>query len=133
MIPAPLLPVWRYRRLAAIIGSVLIMSILAWRVSVLIDKAADRDRAVTALHKEQEGRELDRKTYLENSIKAEKEAQALAADFDAIRTRFAEMATVLPKETIRVVEVPIAAGQTTCPSPRVSPEFVSLWNDSGKP
>lgn len=125
--------VWRYRKVATIIGAVLIMSILAWRFNVILGKARDHDRAVAALHKEQEGRELDRKTYLANSIKAEKEAQALAADLGEIRARFANMATVLPKTLVRVVEVPRETPVTSCPEPRVSDSFVQLWNDAGKP
>lgn len=133
MIPAPLLLVWRYRRLAAIIGAVLIMLVLAWRIASWRTGYLKHAAAVAALHKEQEGRELDRKTYLENSIKAEKEAQALAADLGAIRTRFAEMATVLPKTLIRTVEVPRETPVTSCPEPRVSPEFLRMFNDAGKP
>ena len=132
MIPALSL-VWRYRKVAAIIGAVLIILVLGWRIAAWRSGYLKHGEAVKALSIERDGRLNDRKTYLANSIKAEKEAQALAADLGEIRTRFANMVPVLPKQTTRPVEVPIAPGQTTCPSPRVSPEFVSLWNDAGKP
>lgn len=133
MIPAPLLLVWRYRKVAAIIGAVLIILVMGWRIAAWRSGYLKHGEAVKALSIERDGRLNDRKTYLENSIKAEKEAQALAADLGEIRTRFANMATVLPKTLVRVVEVPRETPVTSCPEPRVSDSFVQLWNDAGKP
>jgi len=113
--------------------AVLAISILAWRIATWRTGYLKHAAAVTALHKEQAGRKLDRKTYLENSIKAEKEAQALAADLAGIRERFAKLQQQSPIVTIKRVEVPIAPGQTSCPEPRVSPDFLRMWNDAGKP
>lgn len=137
MIPPPVVGawkvVWRYRKIAGIVILGLALALISWRIASWRSGYLKLGEVKEALRDAQQAREDDRKTYLENSIKAEKEAQALAHDLGEIRTRFANMATVLPKQTTRPVEVPIAPGQTTCPSPRVSPEFVSLWNDAGKP
>lgn len=132
MIPALSL-VWRYRKIAGIVILGLALALISWRVAAWRSGYLKLGEAKEALRDAQQAREDDRKTYLANSIKAEKEAQALAADLGEIRTRFANMATVLPKTLTVIREVPVSEGQTTCPSPRVSPEFVSLWNDAGKP
>lgn len=133
MIPAPLLLVWRYRKVAAIIGAVLIILVLGWRIAAWRSGYLKHGEAVKALSIERDGRLNDRKTYLANSIKAEKEAQALAADLGEIRTRFANMATVLPKTLVVTREVPIAPEQKTCPDTRLSPDFRLRWNAAASP
>lgn len=132
MIPALSL-VWRYRKIAGIVILGLALALISWRVAAWRSGYLKLGEAKEALRDAQQAREDDRKTYLANSIKAEKEAQALAADLGEIRTRFANMATVLPKTLIVTREVPVSEGQTTCPSPRVSPDFLRMWNDAGKP
>ena len=132
MIPALSL-VWRYRKIAGIVILGLALALISWRVAARRSGYLKLGEAKEALRDAQQAREDDRKTYLANSIKAEKEAQALAADLGEIRTRFANMVPVLPKTLVRVVEVPRETPVTSCPEPRVSPEFVSLWNDAGKP
>jgi hypothetical protein len=137
MIPLPVVGawkvVWRYRKIAGIVILGLALALISWRVAAWRSGYLKHGEAVKALSIERDGRLNDRKTYLANSIKAEKEAQALAADLGEIRTRFANMATVLPKTLIRTIEVPRETPVTSCPEPRVSPEFVSMWNDAGKP
>lgn len=132
MIPALSL-VWRYRKIAGIFILGLALALISWRIAAWRSGYLKLGEAKEALRDAQQAREDDRKTYLENSIKAEKEAQALAADLGAIRTRFAEMAIVLPKTLIRTVEVPRETPVTSCPEPRVSPEFLRMFNDAGKP
>ena len=132
MIPALSL-VWRYRKVAAIIGAVLIILVLGWRIAAWRSGYLKHGEAVKALSIERDGRLNDRKTYLANSIKAEKEAQALAADLGEIRARFANMATVLPKTLIVTREVPIAPEQKTCPDTRLSPDFRLRWNAAASP
>lgn len=125
--------IWRYRKIAGAIFAILAMSVLAWRIAAWRSGYLKLDATIAALHKEQEGRQADRAAYTANIVQAEREAQALSADLAAIRARFAELGNVPPKTLIRTVEVPVNEGQTTCPDPRVSPGFVSVWNDSGKP
>jgi len=137
VIPVPVViawkAIWRYRKIAGVVILGLALALISWRIASWRTGYLKHAAAVTALHKEQAGRELDRKTYLENSIKAEKEAQALAADLADIRERFAKLQQQSPIVTIKRVEVPIAPGQTSCPEPRVSPDFLRMWNDAGKP
>ena len=137
MIPLPVVGawkvVWRYRKIAGIFILCLALALISWRVAAWRSGYLKLGEAKEALRDAQQAREDDRKTYLANSIKAEKEAQALAADLAGIRERFAKLQQQSPIVTIKRVEVPIAPGQTSCPEPRVSPEFVSMYNDAGKP
>lgn len=132
MIPALSL-VWRYRKIAGIVILGLALALISWRVAAWRSGYLKLGEVKEALRDAQQAREDDRKTYLENSIKAEKEAQALAADLGEIRARFANMATVLPKTLIVTREVPIAPEQKTCPDTRLSPDFRLRWNAAASP
>lgn len=35
-----------------------------------------------------------------------------------------------PKTLVKIKEVPIRDGQTTCPSPSIHPDFLRLWNNA---
>jgi len=132
MIPALSL-VWRYRKIAGIVILGLALALISWRIASWRTGYLKLGEAKEALRDAQQARENDRKTYLENSIKAEKEAQALAADLGEIRTRFAQMVPVLPKTLIVTREVPIAPEQKTCPDTRLSPDFRLRWNAAASP
>lgn len=124
---------FKYRKWIVYGVAVLAVLILAWRIAAWRDGYLKLGQAQEALRNEQQARANDRKTYTENILIAEKEAQALAHDLGEIRSKFANMATPLPKTLIRTVEVPREIPVTSCPEPRVSPEFVRVWNDAGKP
>lgn len=132
MIPALSL-IWRYRKIAGAILAILAMSVLAWRIAAWRTGYLKLGEAQHALEQETKGRLKDRAEYLANMAQAEKEAQALARDLGEIRTRFANMATVLPKTLIVTKEVPIAPEQKTCPDTRASDSFRVLWNNAATP
>lgn len=125
--------VWANRKLVGYGLAVLAFAIFAMRVHAWRTGYLERDQAVLSLKKEQQARQADAKTYTANIAIAEKEAQALASDLAAIRAKFANLPPVVPKTLIRTVEVPRDPAKETCPDPRLSPEFIRLWNDAGNP
>lgn len=120
-------------RLIGYVSIGIFVLILGWRIASWRHGYLQLGEAKAALRDERQDRADDAKTYTANIVKAEKEAQALAHDLGEIRTRFANMVPIVPKTLIRTVEVPIAPGQTTCPSPRISPDFVRVFNAAGTP
>lgn len=123
--------IWKYRKWLAYGLAVLAVVLLAWRVAAWRDGYLKRESAVAALHKEKEAREADLRKFAQDVEQSEQERAKLQRDLSSIQERFDNLPP--PKTIIKIREVPIAPGQTTCPVPRVSTDFVRVWNDSGKP
>ncbi len=121
----------KYRKLIGYGLAVLAVSILAWRIHAWRDGYLKRAEAVAQLATEKAGREADRVEFAKRTEQSEKDRAKLAADLEAIRAKFAN----LPPPTVltRTVEVPIAPGQTTCPSPRIHSDFRLFWNTTATP
>lgn len=113
--------------------AVLLVAIFVWRVNVWHSGYLARKEAVAALATEKAAHEADMLKVAQEREQSEKDRAKLAMDLDAIRVRFADLQKQSPRVTIRTVEVPIAPGQTTCPVPRVSTDFVRVWNSAGTP
>ena len=120
-------------KLVGIGVAVLAISILAWRIAAWRTGYLKLGEAQHALEQETKGRLKDREDYLANMAQAEKDAQALAHDLGEIRTRFSQLAPVVPKTLIRTVEVPRDPAKETCPDTRLSPEFRLRWNAAATP
>lgn len=80
-----------------------------------------------------------RAEYAEALAKAEKEAkeqrgrdqaqnQKLSGELEAIRTEFDTLKAQPPKTVVQYKEVPINAGQTTCPVASISAEWMHAYN-----
>jgi hypothetical protein len=133
MIPAPLLLVWRYRKLAGYVLAAAAIGLLAWRVLAWRAGYLERAAAVSELETEREGRATDRQGFAASLAASQAAREALQADFARIRGKFAALTVPPPKDLTTTEESPIAAGQTTCPVPRVSSQFVSVWNAQAAP
>lgn len=125
--------IWKYRKWLAYGLAALAVALLAWRVAAWRDGYLKREAAVAALHKEKEAREADLRQYAQDVERSEQERAALQGDLDAIRARFDNLPIPAPKTLIRTVEVPRETQVTSCPEPRVSVDFVRVFNDAGKP
>jgi len=133
MIPAPLLLVWRYRKLAGYVLAAAAIAVMLWRVAAWREGYQARAEAVSKLEIERKGRAADRQAWEAQAKQSEADRERLQADFAAIRAKFSAMPVPAPKTLIRTIEVPRETPVTSCPEPRVSPEFVSLWNAAGTP
>lgn len=124
---------WAYRKIAGAILAILAISVLAWRIHAWREGYLARNAAVKALAVEKQAHDADLLRVAQQQEQDAKERAKLAMNLDAIRAKFDNLPVPPPKTLIRTVEVPVHEGQTTCPSPRVSPDFVRVWNDSGTP
>lgn len=124
---------WAYRKWIAYGVAVVAVSLVLWRVHAWREGYLARAKAVAQLATEKAAHDADLQAVANMLEQSEKARAQLAMDLDAIRVRFADLQKQSPRVTIRTVEVPIAPGQTTCPVPRVSAEFVSVFNAAGSP
>jgi hypothetical protein len=131
-LPPALTFAWRYRRWVAYGLAVVAVAALLWRVNVWHDKAGKLDAAVKALATEEAAHKATVAAQVAENARSQAEREALAADLAGIRAKFAGIVIPTPKTLVRIVEVPRGTSET-CPSPRVSPDFVRVWNDAGTP
>ena len=127
-----LLLAWKYRRWIGYVVAAIAVSLLAWRIMAWRHGYQQLGEARTALAAEQKQHAADLDSIRQDMAASESRRKALAADMDAIRAKYAALPVPPPKTLIRTVEVPRGPSET-CPSPRVSPEFVSVFNAAGTP
>lgn len=125
--------IWKYRKWLAYGLAALAVVLLAWRVAAWRDGYLKRESAVAALHKEKEAREADLRKFAQDVEQSEQERAKLQRDLSSIQERFDNLPIPAPKTLIRTVEVPRETPVTSCPEPRVSVDFVRVFNDAGKP
>lgn len=124
---------WAYRKWVAYGLAVLAMSILIWRVHAWREGYLARNAAVKALATEKQAHDADLLRIAQQQEQDAADRAKLQQDLSSIRERFAALQKQSPIVTIRTVEKPIAPGQTTCPEPRVSPDWRLHWNAVAAP
>jgi hypothetical protein len=124
---------WKYRRIGIyIVAALALVAALAtvngWRTA-----AGQKAAAVEQFHTEQRAHSETIARHEKQLQDSQAARQKLAAELESVRQRFEARPPVIPKTLVKIVEVPIAPDQTACPDPRLSSDFMRLWNDTAAP
>lgn len=111
----------------------LAVALLVWRIAAWREGYQKLGAAQKALSSEVKARASDRAAYETSLAASQAERERFAADLASVRAKFAALPIPAPKTITVVREVPIAAGQTTCPDSRIAPAFRLHWNAAASP
>lgn len=75
--------------------------------------------------------EANAKAIAAQIVRDDASRRALAADLEQTRAMYAALRAQPPVRSVTVREVPVHDGQTTCPDPRLSPDWGVRFNAYG--